>query len=86
MALTPALLCRSDCTERDLPCTFRKRRRKDWRGNARREIPIGKYRAELRLRRQAPVDYHQLARDRLRPGVDRDLPVHILFHEADGNM
>src|SRR5271165_1830085 len=60
----------------------RKFRREYRLGDARREIPIGEHRAELRLRGLRFVADHQFPGCRLRPCVDPDLPVYVLFHES----
>src|SRR5579872_5250230 len=56
-------------------CEYRRR-------NTRCKVPFGKYRDELRLRWSRLVSDHQLARDKLRPGVDPDLPVDVLLDEC----
>src|SRR5271166_5248887 len=63
-------------------------RRQIWRehrlGDARREIPIGEHRGELRLAGLSLVGNDQLAGRQLWSRVDPDLPVDILLYEREG--
>src|ERR1700733_1656090 len=68
--------------ERNLPRAWRHHRREHWLRDARGNIPLGEYGAELRLRRLRLVRNDNLTRSQLRALRDPDLPVDILLDKS----